>query len=249
MSPSRPLSIPAVGTVRTEEGMRSPTWCLSQHSLDDRCHSNSPSNGDRRQPLGHRLMGNTSTTTNHVQRKGCRGPVGHTRIQDATCLGTGGSPLAESNFPFQHHSEIISGKGTGKAGNPMDLQQIKFNPLWPAVWPFGYNCAICSVADSSKMRSPGWEWGHCDVERSQSPQSPQGPQGRWLASWLQRPSATESSKSPEVRTNLTSLSLGGTPEEVILVPGQGQPSPGPHQPGCRGHFHLQSTSSWRGTEA
>lgn len=76
-------------------------------------------------------MGNTSTTAKHGRRKGCRGPVGSTHEQDAPCPDTEGSPLAESNFPFQHQSKIIKGKGTGEAGNPLDLQQIKFNPLQP----------------------------------------------------------------------------------------------------------------------
>lgn len=65
-------------------------------------------------------------------------------MRDATCLGTEGAPLAKPNFPFKHRREIINGKGTGEAGNPSDLQQIKFNPLQPAVWLFGYNCALRS---------------------------------------------------------------------------------------------------------
>ena len=65
-------------------------------------------------------------------------------MRDVTCLGTEGAPLAKFNFPFQHRREIINGKGTGEAGNPFDLQQIKFNPLQPAVRLFGYNCAVCS---------------------------------------------------------------------------------------------------------
>lgn len=48
----------------------------------------------------------------------------HTHMQDATCLGTEGSPLLEPNFPFQHQSKIINGKGTGEAGNLFDRQQI-----------------------------------------------------------------------------------------------------------------------------
>lgn len=61
-------------------------------------------------------MGNTSTTTNHIGSKGWGGGGRH--MQNATCLGTEGSPLAESNFPFQHQSKIINGKRTGKLEIP-----------------------------------------------------------------------------------------------------------------------------------
>lgn len=57
--PSGSFSIPAARIANPEEGMSSPTWALSQHSLDHRYHSNGPSNDDRRSPLGHRPTGNT----------------------------------------------------------------------------------------------------------------------------------------------------------------------------------------------
>lgn len=80
-----------------------------------------------------------------------------THVQDATCLVTEGSPLAMSNFPFQHQSKKVNGKGTGEAGNPFDLKQIKLNTLQPAVRLLGSSGAICSVRDSSLVLGGGAE--------------------------------------------------------------------------------------------
>lgn len=141
-----------------------------------------------------------------------------THVQDATCLATEGSPLAMSNFPFQHQSKKVNGKGTGEAENPSDLKQIKLNTLWPAVRLLGSNCAICSVRTAPQYlqagprEAPADGWAAATVVGSRSP-SPlgAGPAAQKPASWPQHPSATEPGHSLKVKTSSTSVSLWEKP--------------------------------------